>query len=326
MYLVTGGAGFIGSNIVAALSRDSRVVVSDWLGRESKWRNIAKHDLYDLVFPEQLEGWLATRGKDLTAIIHMGAISATTEQDADRIVASNLQLSLRLWDWCVRNACPLIFASSAAVYGDGGRGFDDRANIQATSLFRPLNPYGWSKLAFDRRVLRALDNNEGTPPKWAGLRFFNVYGPNEYHKAGMRSVIGANYPRLVTGEPMRLFRSYRNDYEDGCQKRDFVFVEDCVAVVQWMLRRPFASGLYNVGTGTARTWLDLARAMFAAMGVQERIEFIDMPDLLRNQYQYFTEAPITKLREAGYDAPFQSLEDGISTFIRRYLATDDPYV
>jgi len=326
MYLVTGGAGFIGSNVVAALAEQGRrVAVCDTLGADEKWRNVAKHDLYDFVAPSALEPWLSQHKGALEAIVHMGAVSATTERNADLIVDANFRLSLRLWEWSAAADVPFIYASSAAVYGDGAHGFDDEFTDAAMGRLRPLNPYGWSKLAFDRRALRAVKDGERTPPKWAGLRFFNVYGPNEYHKGSMRSVIAVNYDRIAQGEPLRLFRSYRSDYSDGEQKRDFVFVDDCMAIILWMLDNEFPPSVYNVGAGQARTWLDLGRAMFAAAGLPPRIEFVEMPETLRPRYQYLTEARMTKLRGAGYDGVMISLEAGVTRYIREFLSRPDPY-
>ncbi len=333
MYLVTGGAGFIGSNVVAALAdRGERVVIDDTFGTDDKWRNVAKHLVHDFIRPDQLEDWLARHGSSaplksgrVKGVVHMGAISATTERDSDLIIAHNFQLSSHLWAWCSQNDVPFIYASSAAVYGDGSHGFVDAFDRTSMGRLRPLNPYGWSKLAFDRRLERGVADGEPQPPKWAGLRFFNVYGPNEYHKGSMRSVVAINVPRLVAGEPLRLFRSYRDDYRDGEQKRDFIYVNDCVSVILWMLDNSFPSSVYNVGSGAARSWLDLGRAMMKAADVPERIDFIEMPETLRERYQYFTEADQTKLRQAGYQAAFHTLEHGVDTYVRNHLLQSDPY-
>lgn len=327
MYLVTGGTGFIGSNIVAALTaRGERVAVCDSFGTGDKWRNVAKHDVHDFIFPEELAAWLDQHGGRLSGVIHMGAISATTERDADLIVRSNFQLSALLWQVCAAQGVPFIYASSAATYGDGTLGFDDRFDRAYLSQLRPLNAYGWSKHAFDRRVLAAVEGKEVQPPKWAGLKFFNVYGPNEYHKGKMQSVVAHNCARLAAGEPLRLFRSYNSGYADGGQMRDFVYVRDCVATILWMLDNPFPSSLYNVGSGKARSWLDLGKAMFAALGKPEKIEFIDMPEELQGKYQYFTEANMSALIAAGYQAPFTSLEEGVGDYVRAYLTQDDLYL
>ena len=326
MHLVTGGAGFIGSNIVAALSeRGSRVVVCDRFGQDHKWQNLQRHALWDIVFPEGLAEWLARNGSRLDSVIHMGAISATTERDVDLIVASNLHLSQFLWDFCTQQGVPFIYASSAATYGDGSEGFVDDFTQDALSRLLPLNPYGWSKHLFDRKVRDILDRAEEAPPKWAGLKFFNVYGPNEYHKGSMRSVIATHYEKIASGEPLRLFKSDHPDYEHGGQMRDFVYVQDCVDVVLWMLERKFPSDVYNLGTGQARSWLDLGRAMFKAVKLAENIEYIDMPDHLKGKYQYFTQAEISKLRAAGFTAPFTSLEDGVGTYVADFLASETPH-
>ena len=327
MIVVTGGAGFIGSNLVAALERRGVVelVVCDRLGSGDKWRNIAKRELAAVIAPEELLDFLEAQHGAVDVVFHMGAISATTEQDADLIVETNFRLSLDLWHWCARAGARLIYASSAATYGDGSAGFDDDDSPEGLARLRPLNAYGWSKHLFDRRVTRMLARRLDAPSQWAGLKFFNVYGPNEYHKDDMRSVVTKLYPQLAAGEPARLFRSYRPDYPDGGQVRDFVFVDDCVEVMLWLMDNPHVSGLFNVGSGSARSWLDLANAVFAAADRAPRIEFIDMPESLRPKYQYFTQARMTKLRQAGYTAPFASLEEGVSRHVRGFLAADDPY-
>jgi len=327
MYLVTGGAGMIGSNIVAELAgAGHEVVVCDWLRQDDRWRNLAKHDVADVIMPEALPAWLAAYGSRLRGIIHMGAISATTETDVDSIVQNNIRLTLDLWDWCTVNGVPLIFASSAATYGNGAAGFDDDASREGLSKLLPLNAYGWSKHFVDRRIAHLIANGAPTPPQWVGLKFFNVYGPNEYHKGPMKSVVAHNATRVAAGEPLRLFRSYHPDYGDGGQVRDFIYVKDCARVVAWLLKHQNVSGLFNLGTGQARSWLDLGRSVFAALEVPERIEFIEMPEQLRGKYQYYTQANMTKLRAAGYLAPFTSLEDGIRDYICNHLTQDDPYL
>jgi ADP-L-glycero-D-manno-heptose 6-epimerase len=326
MILVTGGSGFIGSNIVAALSNAGRdIVICDWLHQDDRWRNIAAHRVSDIIVPETLPAWLKQAGDRVEAVIHMGAISATTETDVDLIVRNNIRLTIDLWNWCTDAGVPLIYASSAATYGGGTHGFDDDASESALARLRPLNAYGWSKHFIDRRIAAILAAGGRRPPQWAGLKFFNVYGPNEYHKGSMKSVVAQNCARVVQGEPLRLFRSYRPDYADGGQTRDFVYVRDCVDVILWLLSRPDVSGLFNLGTGHARSWLDLGRALFAALGEEERIEFIDMPEQLRPRYQYHTEAAMTRLRAAGYVAPFTVLEEGVRDYVINYLTATDPY-
>ncbi len=329
MYVVTGGAGFIGSNLVAALcTRGEEVVVVDRLregtpGRE-KWRNLAKHGIAGIVPPEGLPAfWESARG--VRAVLHMGAISATTATDGDLVAATNLTLPLWLWEACAARGVSFIYASSAATYGDGALGFEDDARPAALAALRPLNLYGWSKLAFDRRVADMLARGKPAPPQWAGLRFFNVYGPNEYHKGRMASVVFHKFHEVMAGNPARLFRSDRDGVADGAQMRDFVHVDDCVAVMLWLLDNPRAGGLFNVGSGQARSFLDLVRAMFAGLGQNDRIEFVDMPADLRGRYQYFTEAPLGRLRAAGYDRPTIGLEDGVGSYVRDFLMRPDPH-
>ncbi len=325
MLLVTGGAGFIGSNLVAALAaRGREVAVCDWMRNDERWRNLAKHEIADLVAPEDLPAWLA-RAPRLDAVFHMGANSSTTETDIDDIARNNIRATLALLEWCTENATPLIYASSAATYGDGRAGFDDDASPQALARHRPLNAYGWSKHVIDRRVARLAEAGAKMPPQWAGLKFFNVYGPNEYHKATMKSVVAQNYPRVASGEPVRLFKSERPDYPDGGQLRDFIYVRDCIDVMLWLFDHREVSGLFNLGTGEARTWLDLAHAMFAAAGMEPRIEYIPMPDAIAPRYQYFTQAKMEKLRAAGYAAAFTTLEEGVGDYVRNFLMADDPY-
>ncbi|WP_373088149.1 ADP-glyceromanno-heptose 6-epimerase [Sneathiella sp.] len=324
--LVTGGAGFIGSNIVAALAEQGKsVVVCDWLETGDKWKNLASSVISDFVDPDNLENWLAQCRTHITAIIHMGAISATTETDGDMILDRNFRPSRMLWTWASDNNVPFIYASSAATYGDGAAGFDDDASEAALARLKPLNLYGWSKQAFDRFVAREIARGATTPPQWAGLKFFNVYGPNEYHKGGMKSVIAQCYPSVANGEAVTLFKSHHPDYEDGGQLRDFVYVKDCVDVVLWLLDNPKVSGLFNLGTGKARSFKDLATAVFKAAGKEPQITYRDTPIEIRDKYQYFTEANMQKLRAKGFGGNLRSLEDGISDYVTNYLAKDDPY-
>lgn len=324
MILVTGGAGFIGSNILAGLEKAGMgpLVCCDWLGNEDKWRNIANRALFDFVFPENLFEYLDLHGNKIKAVVHMGAVSSTVETDADLIVDSNFILSRRLFDWCAENGVRFIYASSAATYGDGEAGFDDRTPIDA---LKPLNAYGWSKHVFDRFVEGRKRAGAALPPQIAGLKFFNVYGPNEYHKAGQMSVVCGLYPKIKAGEAAKLFKSYRDGVGNGEQARDFVYVDDCVNVVLWLLGNDRVSGLFNVGSGAARSFLDLAKATFEAAGMQAKIEFIDMPETLRPKYQYFTQGNIDALRAAGYDRPATTLEDGITRYVRDFMAKADKY-
>ncbi len=327
MILITGGAGFIGSNLAAALAErgERDVAICDRLGQDGKWRSIAKRELAAVVPPEALFAFLDGHAREIGVVFHMGAISSTTETDADLIAATNFTLSQRLWEWCAESETRFIYASSAATYGDGSAGFDDDGSAAALARLKPLNAYGWSKHLFDRRVARLLERNTPRPPQWAGLKFFNVYGPNEYHKGAMKSVVAQIYPRAVTGEPARLFRSHRPDVADGGQKRDFVYVRDCVDMMLWLYDHPAVNGLFNIGSGTARSFADLAAAVFRALGSEPRIDFVDTPVEFRDKYQYFTEARMERLRAAGYARPPTTLEEGVRDYVQTYLAADDPY-
>jgi ADP-L-glycero-D-manno-heptose 6-epimerase len=327
MIIVTGGAGFIGSNLVKELEARGRgeIVVCDILGDDDKWKNIAKRELADIIPPEALPDFLGDNAKDVEAIFHMGAISATTERDADLIVRSNFRLSLDLWNWCAKEETTLIYASSAATYGDGEQGFGDDDSIDGLSGLRPMNAYGWSKHAFDRRVARLVAENGPRPPHWAGLKFFNVYGPNEYHKGGQISVALKNFREISEHGKAVLFKSHNPDYPDGGQKRDFVWVGDCVDVALWLSETSGSQGIYNVGAGKARAFEDLAKAVFSAMNRDTQIEFVDTPEAIRDRYQYFTEADMTRLRKAGYDRAPTALEDGVATYVRDHLTAPDPY-
>lgn len=327
MIIVTGGAGFIGSYLVKELeARGMRnIVVCDLLGQDDKWKNIAKRELADILPPDDLPAFLNDNAADIETVFHMGAVSATTERDADLIVRSNIRLSMDLWNWCAANDTALIYASSAATYGDGAQGFAGDDTVDGLAKLRPMNAYGWSKHAFDRRVARIVSENGPRPPHWAGLKFFNVYGPNEYHKGGMISVALKNFREISDSGKAVLFRSHNPDYPDGGQKRDFVWVGDCVDIALWLADHPSTQGIFNVGTGEARTFEDLARSVFRAMGRDADIEFVETPEAIRDRYQYFTQADMSRLRDAGYSRPSTSLEDGVGQYIRDYLMAADPY-
>lgn len=319
--LVTGGAGFIGSNIAAALADDGwRVVVSDWFGTGAKWKNLAPTLLDDILRPEDVRDWLGANHRRVEAIVHMGAISATTEADVDLIVARNIRTTLDLFAFCAERDIRFVYASSAATYGGGEHGFVDDQSPEHLARLRPLNAYGWSKLVVDRRIIDDARAGRPLPPQWAGLKFFNVYGPNETHKDDMRSVINKVFPIAASGETVTLFKSHIPDYADGGQLRDFVHVADCVGVVRWLLASPSVNGLFNVGTGKARSFADLASAVFRALGKEPAIRYVDMPEKLQGSYQYFTEADLSKLRGAGYNADFLSLEDGVARYVAHLAA------
>jgi ADP-L-glycero-D-manno-heptose 6-epimerase len=326
--LVTGGAGFIGSNIAGTLAdhTDYRVVVVDEFGSSEKWRNLSKHRIYEIISPGEVFYWLESNKNELEAIVHMGAVSSTTETNVELILETNFTLSRGLWNWAAQNKKRFIYASSAATYGAGEAGFVDDNSIEGLSKLRPLNAYGWSKHLFDQFVAIATSGvSDKIPSQWVGLKFFNVYGPNEYHKGAQSSVIEQIFPHAKYGRPVKLFKSYRTDYKDGGQLRDFIYVKDCVRVVVWLLANPHVNGLYNLGTGKARSFADLAAAAFAAVGKAPAIQYIDMPEEIRDKYQYLTQADMKRLQAAGYKDAFHSLEDGVKDYVQHYLAKDDPY-
>jgi ADP-L-glycero-D-manno-heptose 6-epimerase len=326
MFLVTGGAGFIGSNVVASLNEAGAtdVVVNDVLGADNpKWRNLAKRQLADFVPPADLTRWLD--GRKLDAVIHMGAISDTTASDGDLVMESNFRLSLRLLDWCTETGTPFIYASSAATYGEGTQGFDDDWSPEALRKLRPMNLYGWSKHLFDQVLVDRVAKKQKLPPRWVGLKFFNVYGPNEYHKGAMASVVSKVFAGAKAGQPVRLFKSHREGIVDGDQRRDFIYVDDVVAVMRWLLDQSSVNGIFNVGTGKAESFRDMITAMFKALGRAPNIEYVDMPEQIRGQYQYFTQSSVENLRRAGYNAGFTSLETAVAQYVNGYLDRDDRY-
>jgi len=325
MLLVTGGAGFIGSNVVAALNDAGRadVVVCDLLGHEGKWRNLAKRQIADFVPPAELMAWL--QGRKLDAVIHLGANSSTTATDGDAVIETNFRVSLRLLDWCTAHATPLIYASSAATYGDGAQGFSDDPSLKALKQLRPMNLYGWSKHLFDLAVAERIARGETLPPQCVGLKFFNVFGPNEYHKGAMASVLARRFDDIRYGRAVQLFKSHRDGIADGDQRRDFIYVDDAVRVMMWLLATPSVSGLFNVGTGAARSFKDLILSAYAALGTAPNIHYIDMPEQIRGTYQYFTQSKVDRLRSAGYNGGFTALEDAVALYVRNFLDADDRF-
>jgi ADP-L-glycero-D-manno-heptose 6-epimerase len=327
MLVVTGGGGFIGSVLTARLNAAGYcdIVIVDRFGETDKWRNIAKRDFCEILAIDRLGNWLERFGDAVEAVFHLGAISATTIIDADAVIAANLNSSIALWRWCTQAQKRLIYASSAATYGDGTAGFDDRGGIAQLKQLRPLNLYGWSKHAFDSWAAREAAAGRA-PPFWAGLKFFNVFGPNEYHKGDMMSLVAKNYRKITAGETVHLFKSHRPDIADGEQCRDFVYVKDCAEIMLWLLDHGGESGLFNLGTGRAQSFRALIDATAAACGRAPVIEYVDTPPQIRPNYQYFTEAKMAKLRAAGYAAPFTPLDAAVRDYVTRHLAQGDPYL
>jgi len=323
MIIVTGGAGFIGSAFVWKLNQEGigDIIIVDRLGTTDKWKNLVnlrfedyihKDDFFQMICDDDLPF-------EVSGVVHMGACSSTTERDADYLWENNFLYTRTLAEWAIKRGIRFIYASSAATYGDGKQGFfDDLSKIKA---LKPINMYGYSKQVFDLWVLR--HQLEG---KMAGVKFFNVFGPNEYHKGDMTSVIFKAFHQIRETGKVRLFKSCLPQYPDGGQMRDFVYVKNCVNVLWWLLQNPSVSGIFNLGTGRARTWNDLISAVFAAMGVQPNIEYIEMPESLRNQYQYFTQAGMNKLKAAGCPVDFSTLEDSVRDYVGNYLQKPDPHL
>jgi ADP-L-glycero-D-manno-heptose 6-epimerase len=316
MKIITGAAGFIGSCLVSKLNKlgHTDLVLVDDFSREDKAGNIAGKKFLKRVDREMFEYWFRENAKQVSVVFHIGARTDTTEFNRSIFDYLNVAYSKMIWKYCTEFNIPLIYASSAATYGLGEFGYNDDHDV--VEKLKPLNPYGDSKNEFDKWALQ----QEKTPPHWYGLKFFNVYGPNEYHKARMASVIFHAFNQISKTGGMKLFRSHKPDYKDGEQLRDFIYVKDVVSVIAFLFERHPASGLYNLGTGKARTFLDLARSTFAAMNKEENISFIDTPADIRDKYQYFTEANMKKLIDAGYSEPFTALEDGVKDYVENYLS------
>jgi ADP-L-glycero-D-manno-heptose 6-epimerase len=324
MIILTGGAGFIGSGVLRLLNDKgkSEVLVVDHLGSGGKWKNLAGKRYLDYVpkdqFLEQLLGGAFGEGNEVEAVIHMGACSSTTEADADYLYRNNFKYSQILASWCLEKGVRFIYASSAATYGDGGKGFlDDDAALRH---LRPLNPYGWSKQIFDEWAL-----DDGVLTKMVGLKFFNVFGPNEAHKGDMRSLVDKAVGQILSTGRLKLFKSRREGVADGEQTRDFVYVKDAAAIVLKLLEDRRAGGLYNLGSGTAHTWNALAAAVFAALGKPVDIEYVDMPESIRDKYQYHTRAEMGKLRQAIGLLPIRSLDDAVKDYVQNHLLTGEAW-
>jgi ADP-L-glycero-D-manno-heptose 6-epimerase len=323
MIVVTGGAGFIGSAFIWKLNSEGidDIIVVDELGESEKWKNLVKRRYADYIHKDDfLKMILAEKLPfNVRALIHMGACSSTTERDADYLLSNNYRYTCRLATWAMKQEVRFIYASSAATYGDGSRGFSDADAV--TQTLKPINMYGYSKQLFDLWALRRR-----AELKIAGIKFFNVFGPNEYHKEDMVSVVYQAFHQIRERGRVRLFKSHKPDFGDGEQMRDFIYVKDCVDVLWWLLQNRDVKGIFNLGTGQSRTWNDLIAAVFSALGRKPEIEYIDMPDAVRGQYQYFTEAKMDKLRKAGCPAPFLTLEAAVRDYVTGYLQQADPYL
>jgi ADP-L-glycero-D-manno-heptose 6-epimerase len=323
MIIVTGGAGFIGSAFVFRLNQEGidDIVIVDCLGTDDKWKNLVNRRFVDYIHKDEFLQMICSDKMpfEISAIIHMGACSSTTERDADYLWKNNYLYSRKLAEWALRHNVRFIYASSAATYGDGTLGFSDDHN--KIGKLKPINMYGYSKQLFDLWVLKNKLEN-----KIAGIKFFNVFGPNEYHKEEMTSVIFKAFHQIKETGKVRLFKSYKKEYPDGGQMRDFVYVKNCLDVMWWLFNNQKVNGIFNLGTGKARTWNDLIKAVFAAMRLKTNIKYIEMPGSLRDQYQYFTQAQMDKLKAAGCPVEFSSLEDSVRDYVVNHLQQTDQYL
>ena len=321
MILVTGAAGFIGSNIVSSLNKKGiqNIIICDWLNDKSKNKNINKLIYQNIVSPEDIFKYL-DKNNNIELVIHMGANSSTTEKNFRLIYNINTRFTRKLWKWCTENKVRFLYASSAATYGDGSKGFDDSEN----KTYKPLNIYGLSKYLFDRYAIKEAKKKK-CPPQWVGLKFFNVYGPNEYHKESMQSVVKHAMDQYKKTGNVKLFKSYNNQYEDGQQTRDFIYVDDCISLINWLIDNKNISGIFNCGTGIERSFEDLVNSVFKAMKVSPKISYIEMPENIKHQYQYHTRANMNKIKKKGYKIKALSLEKGVHDYVNNYLLSDDQY-
>jgi ADP-L-glycero-D-manno-heptose 6-epimerase len=321
MIIVTGAAGFIGSVLTGKLNKEglNDLVVVDDFSSASKNKNLEGKTFSKAIDRNEFFEWFDSNHNDIDFVLHIGARTDTTEFDVEIFNILNLNYSKQVWVRCAGHGIPMIYASSAATYGMGDLGYEDSHEV--VKYLKPLNPYGESKNDFDKWVLEQTEQ----PPFWAGLKFFNVYGPNEFHKGRMASVIFHAFNQIKANGSVKLFRSHNPDFKDGEQLRDFIYVKDVVEVILFLMKNKPDSGLYNLGTGNARTFIDLVKSTFAAMETEPVINFIDTPEDIRDKYQYYTEADMQKLISAGYGADFTSLEEGITDYVRNYLAPNDYY-
>ena len=316
MFLITGGAGFIGSNLVNYLvNRGDEVVSVDWHNKINNryFQNLS----FKIIDPLSLNTFLKKNNKKISVIIHLGAITSTTERNLNQIINNNIRLSLMLYEWCKKHEKRFIYASSAATYGNGENGFNDISDDGYLSQLMPLNLYGWSKQVIDRFIWSEAKKNR--PPQCIGLKFFNVYGPNEFHKKNMRSIVLKIFEKIRNDKIVKLFKSHNPEFKDGEQVRDFIYVKDVINVINWFLNKPKINGLFNVGSAVPQSFNYLAKCVYRNCNLSEKIEYINTPKKIRKQYQYFTKASLQKLKEAGYNKTFFSLKDGINDYIQNYL-------
>jgi ADP-L-glycero-D-manno-heptose 6-epimerase len=325
--LVTGGGGFIGSNLVASLvARGThRVVVCDEFGADDRWHNLLSSPIDEIISPSNLFYWLEMHHDALESVLHFGSIATTTEKHSGMLIEGNVALPSLLWRFCTSHGKRFFYASSYAVYGQGEHGFIDGTDLAQMAKYRPMHPQGWATLTFDRYVAAQSQHAESRPPQFAGLRFFNTYGPNEYHKGDQRSIIHKAYPNATHDRPVKLLKSSNPEMTPDKLQRDMIYVLDAVEVILWLLDNPSVSGIFNVGTGRARKYEDVAACVFGALGKTPQIKYAEMSPEMERNYQWFSQADISGLRAAGYDKPFRSLEEGVVHYIKHYLSQANPY-
>ena len=317
MILITGGAGFIGSNIINYLLYKKKDVVSvDWHNKINK-KYFINYD-FERIEPQYLKSFLDDNKRKISIVIHLGAITSTVERNLNLIIENNIRLSLTLWKWCTENKKRFIYASSAATYGNGQNGFIDNSDDDYLSKLVPLNLYGWSKHSVDRFIWNKIKDKR-KPKQCVGLKFFNVYGPNEFHKNDMKSIVLKIYEKVQDDKAIKLFKSHNPKYKDGEQLRDFIYVKDVVEVINWFIKKPNINGLFNVGSSTPQTFNDLTKFVYRNCNKKRNIKYINTPANIREQYQYFTKASLAKLRKTGYKKKFFTLEDGIGDYVKNYL-------
>ena len=327
MYVITGGAGFLGSNLAAGIEERGmgEITVVDRFQTDSRWRNISKRSLREIVFPEKLFDYLNCFSEEVDAVIHINYTGFVDEKNVDALIDERVHLTFRLWNWCAEHQKPFIYDSTAGVYGNGSLGFKDDDSAEALAKLNPMSAEAWTKLFLDRKLVDTINRGDAAPPQWIGLRCFNLYGPNEYHNTRHQSIIPRVYTAAKNGKLFPLFKSDNPKYKDGDQMRDFMWIKDTVDVILWLMEHKNVSGLFNIGTGQARTYADVVKAVYLALGEEPEMDFMDLPADVKGQYQYFTQADIQKLRTAGYTKPFTTLEDGVKQYVLDYLEQSDPY-
>lgn len=327
MYVITGGAGFLGSNLAAGIEERNmgEITIIDRFENDNRWKNIAKRSIRDIVFPENMMEYLDKNANNIEGLIHISFTGFSEEKDVDQLIEERINTTWKLWEWCAEHRVPFVYDSTAGVYGDGSLGFVDDDSASGLSKLSPLSPAAWTKLFVDRKIVNTINAGEAVPPQWIGFRCFNLYGPNEYHSTRHRSVVPGIYNAAKSNRLFPLFKSANPSFKNGEQMRDFIYVDDAVDIVLWLIQHPEISGIFNIGTGHARTYLDVLKAVYEALGEKPEWDFIELPADVKEKYQYFTQADVQKLRSVGYTKPFTTIEEGVTKYVKEYLDTEDQY-